>query len=145
VPEGPLHGDDVAAGGDEPGGVEVPEVVQSTRRDAGGRDGDAPAIADSVLVRGLSRFSGEEPSTTRAERGDVRRQDVDKPRGQEDDPLAAVLGRPQLDPASAASLPLAGDGECASQEVDVPNLQSGGLAKPETGEGADRYERAKGA
>ncbi len=28
VPESPLDGDDVAAGGDQAGGVEVPEVVQ---------------------------------------------------------------------------------------------------------------------
>ncbi len=29
MPEGPLHGDDVAAGRDQARGVEVPEVVQS--------------------------------------------------------------------------------------------------------------------
>lgn len=35
VPERPLHGDDIAAGGDQPGGVEVPEVVKPHVRQAG--------------------------------------------------------------------------------------------------------------
>jgi hypothetical protein len=49
---------------------------------------------------------------------------VDEPGREEDDPLAAVLRRSDLDLAAAGALDLAGDGESAAEEVDV--LPGGG-------------------
>jgi hypothetical protein len=43
-----LDGDDVAAGGDQAGRVEVPEVVQSETAEACGCRGGPPAEADVV-------------------------------------------------------------------------------------------------
>lgn len=51
VAERALDGGDVAAGGDETRGVEVPEVMQSQASDAGALAGLAPLVADGVLVR----------------------------------------------------------------------------------------------
>jgi hypothetical protein len=93
VPEGALHGDDVAAGGDQTRGVDVPEIVQSQSGDPGSRGGSAPAVADGVLVRRLGGFSSEDPAALRALLGDVGRQHLDQPGRQEDEPLAAVLRR----------------------------------------------------
>jgi hypothetical protein len=78
VPEGPLDGDDVAAGGDEPGGVEVPEVVQLHAREAGRGERRPPAVADGVLVRRLAGVPGEEPGALRAVGGDVPGEQVDQ-------------------------------------------------------------------
>ena len=61
VPEGPLDGDDVAAGGDEPGGVEVPEVVQLHAREAGRGERRPPAVADGVLVWRLAGVPRGDP------------------------------------------------------------------------------------
>jgi hypothetical protein len=74
-----LDGDDVAAGGDQTRGVEVPEVVQPQPGGTGGGGGRPPAVADGVLMRRLASFSGEEPPAVPAEGGDVSGQDVDQP------------------------------------------------------------------
>jgi len=60
-------------------------------------------------------------------RGDVCGQHLDQSGCQEHDSLAAVLGWPDLDLAAAGPLHLAGDGEDATQEVDVLHPEAGGL------------------
>jgi hypothetical protein len=62
VPEGSLHRDDVAAGGDQARRVEVPKVVQPQSLQAAGSARLAPLVADGVLVgRGPVRRP-EEPA-----------------------------------------------------------------------------------
>jgi hypothetical protein len=78
VPEGPLNGDDVAAGGDDPGGVEVPEVVQLDAAEARRGERRPPAVSDGVLVRRLAGLAGEEPGALRAVGGDVPGEQVDR-------------------------------------------------------------------
>jgi hypothetical protein len=78
MPESPLDGDDVAAGGDQSGGVEVPEVVQLDAAQAGRGQRRPPAVADGVLVRRLAGFPGEEPGALRASGGDVPGEQVDQ-------------------------------------------------------------------
>src|SRR3954466_12506973 len=132
VPQGPLHGDDVATGRDQTRGVEVPEVVQAKTGDADSRRGGAPAVADGVLVRWLVAFSSEDPAVLQSVSGDVRGEHLDESRRQDHDPLAAVLRRTDLDLTSAGPLHLPSDGEGATEEVDVLDPKAGGLTKSET-------------
>jgi hypothetical protein len=76
--EGSLDGDDVATGGDEPGGVEVPEVVQLDAAEAGCGERRPPTVADGVLVGWLVGVPGEEPGAPRAVGGDMRGEQVDQ-------------------------------------------------------------------
>jgi hypothetical protein len=60
--QGALHGDDVAAGGDKAGCVEVPEAVEREVGDLGALAGLAPLVADGVLVRGQPCRGLEHPA-----------------------------------------------------------------------------------
>jgi hypothetical protein len=75
--------------------------------------------------------------------GNVGGEQVDQSGCQEDRALAAVLRGSDLDGAAAGALHLAGDGEPAAEEVDVVDLDSGCLSEPQTGERAERDERAE--
>ncbi len=130
MPKGALNGDDVTAGADQAGRVEVPEVVQPEAAQAGGSCGGPPAVADGVLVRRVCGSSAEDPSAVRAVRSNVGGKQVDQSGCQEDRALAAVLRRADLDGAAARALDLAGDGEPAAEEVDVVDPDCGCLAEP---------------
>src|SRR3954465_5431319 len=62
VPEGSLDGDDVAAGGDQTGRVEVPQVVQPQSRQSGRSGRRAPLVADGVLVGWSAVRRAEQPA-----------------------------------------------------------------------------------
>lgn len=59
-----LDGHDVAPGGDEAGGVEVPQVVELDAGQFGVVQCLAPPVADGVLVRRALAVPGEEPTIT---------------------------------------------------------------------------------
>jgi hypothetical protein len=75
---------------------------------------------------------------------DVLRQQFEQPVGEVHDALTSVLGRPNLDGADTCALDLPSDIEGSAQEIDVADLQSGGFAKPESGERCQGDEGAEG-
>ena len=122
MPEGSLHGDDVAPGGDEARREEVPEVVQSETPEAGDRGGLPPQVADGVLVRGSAGARREQPAFRTATGQvllDVRGDEVQQPVGDDDRALGAVLGRPQFHGPTGAALNLPADEQAAAEEVVV--------------------------
>src|SRR4051812_36667578 len=143
VPEGPLDGHDVAARGDQPGCVEVPEVVQPEALQSAGPGRLAPLVADGVLVRRRPVRRPEEPAVRVLVLDvvlDVPGEQLEQWVGEGDGPLRAVLGRAELDGAAGTPLHLPADREPAAEEVDVVYLHRGGLAEAEAGEGAERDE-----
>src|SRR6478752_6445619 len=89
VTERALDGHDVAPGGDEAGGVEVPQVVELDAGQFGVAQCLAPPVADGVVVRRAVAVPGEEPTiiTGGAVGGDVLGQDGDEGVGEVDDAL----------------------------------------------------------
>ena len=97
VPECPLHGDHVAAGSDEPGGEEVPKVVETERRDSGPGDRRPPPVADRVLMRRGIFDPGEEPLVAMWKL-EVPGDDLHQLVRDRDGPLGAVLGQADIHP-----------------------------------------------
>ena len=86
---------------------------------------------------------GEEPPLLAggAVGGDVFGEHVDEAVGEVDDALRAVLRRPYVDRSAVDALHLAGDLERLAEEVDVAELDPGGLTQPQAGERAEGDER----
>jgi hypothetical protein len=104
VPEGPLDGDDVAAGG-----VEVPEVVQPEPLQLARSGRLAPLVADGVLVRWRPVRCAEEPAVGAVVLEvvlDVCSEQLEQPVGETDRSFRAVLGRAELDAAAGSALHL---------------------------------------
>lgn len=74
---------------------------------------------------------------------DVPGEQLDQAAGKEHGPLAAVLRRPDLDPALPAALHLATNVELSAEEVDVGGLEPGCFAQPQSGEGCQRHVGTK--
>ena len=127
VAEGTLDGYDVAPGRDEPGGVEVSEVVELDAGQPGVAQRLAPPVADGVLVRWVVALPREEPPVLAggAMGCDVLGEHVDQAVSEVDDALRAVLRRPYVDRPTVDALHLAGDLERPAEEVDVAELNSG--------------------
>ncbi len=142
-----LHCDPVAAGVDQPGRVEVPEVVQADTGQPGRDLGLAPPVADGVLVRRVTGLALEHPAIGQPAAGvplDVLAEQRHQVIGQVHHTFRSVLGRLDLDLPIAGTLDLSSHGQPAAQEVDVGEFERSGLAESKTGERADGDEGAEG-
>jgi hypothetical protein len=109
--QGTLHGHHVAAGRDQAGGVEVPEVVQREAGDARGPARLPPPPPGGALIHRLARGGLEQPARAVGAgpvRTDVPVQQLQQLVRQVDRPLAPVLGRADLQ-LTAVALHLPGD------------------------------------
>ena len=61
VPEGTLHGDHIAPGCDQSGGMEAPKIVQLERVQARGLADLASAVPDRVLMPRVAVLAWEQP------------------------------------------------------------------------------------
>jgi hypothetical protein len=142
MPQGTLHGHHITTGCDQPGGVEVAQVVQGEALDAsplaGLRASDHPLsyaqVAAGECHRRIAKRRIPEFTT-----GYLVAQHRQQPIGQEDGSPAAVLRCPDF-----AMLDLAGDLERAPPEIDITHLDCSGLAQTQPSEGTQSQECAEG-
>jgi hypothetical protein len=141
VPERPLDGDHVAAGGDEPAGVGVPQVVQRVLLEPR-RDADlAPPVSRGIAGERCAT-EGEQPlPRADAGRADVPGQQVHQLARRVDGALGAVLGQDEAGRGDGRTLHLVADGDEGAEPV---RRAAEGLAHLLDGGDGHRRGRATG-
>ena len=120
----------------------MPQVVEPNASQACALQRGPPAVSDRVLVWRLIALSDKEPTVlARRKQLDVASEDLHQLTCQEYCPLRPVLRRTDLDGAAVSPLDLARDGQRATQEVNVAQLDRRSLTESQTSERTQRHER----
>jgi hypothetical protein len=106
----------------------VAQVVQPDPLDPGSGQRRAPPVDDRVLVRRDALHAGGEPPVEEAQL-DVLGEHLDECVGEVDGALRVVLRQPDVDLAALEALDLPADVDLTSKEVDVADLERGGLTE----------------
>ena len=120
----------------------MPQVVEPNASHACALQRVPSAVSDRVLVWRLIALSDKQPTVlARWKQLDVAGENLHQRTGEEYCPLRPVLRRTDLDGAAVNPLDLARDGQRATQEVNVVQLNRRSLTESQPSERTQRHER----